>query len=533
MSADLLSSAFATFVGQRRATCASNVSLPHDALVSSYPQPFMPAASASLPLHSAMHSPTVNDAYVLPMHAANPSITPMPLPPSSTNKSCVNRYSDAPPPLKRLRTYPVSSCDSHVEPQQHQAVVSPVSIFPPPLSLPRYLDSTFTTTAAPSKTTGIVSTNNPSDRKQASSLVDCPAIVDNRSQVVDQCGALPLKRKFPSPLSSPSSLQMGYTQPHALTVPTVETVATPRPFSPVSTIVPVSTTIATPVPLSTAPPSLCIADGKRPTQMSPISSTSSPLSHPLPMSLPPLPPPSSTNLSMSPQQHQQVPKSSQQVALFSSNTGTDASPKSPEQDEGYSVLSSGKSESVSSSSWAMMMMMNKKSVKEEGKKTKAGRLGGAQLTCNVCKGKFENEQVLREHKRGHGRPFACIRPGCSASFSKANHLSRHVRIVHNKERPFACDEEGCGARFGSKSHLGDHTRAVHMRLRTFKCHMCDASWSKRFNLEKHIRIRHYGEKPFRCTLCRMSFGTRSHVTRHEIKVHKKHSALQQTPDEDA
>lgn len=146
--------------------------------------------------------------------------------------------------------------------------------------------------------------------------------------------------------------------------------------------------------------------------------------------------------------------------------------------------------------------------------------GGKRVQCTHCGGVYGSADELREHKREHGRPFACRAANCTASFSKMNHLSRHKRIVHNKERPFGCEVNGCGMRFGSKSHLGDHTRAVHMRLRNFKCGLCDASWSKRFNLEKHIRIRHLGEKPFRCPVCAMSFGTRSHVTRHQLKVHK-------------
>lgn len=142
--------------------------------------------------------------------------------------------------------------------------------------------------------------------------------------------------------------------------------------------------------------------------------------------------------------------------------------------------------------------------------------------CTQCKMVFHTSAELRAHRQtAHARPFGCMVSGCAATFSKANHLSRHVRIVHNKERPFACTVPGCGSKFGSKSHLGDHTRAVHMRLRTFKCTLCNASWSKRFNLQKHIRIRHLGEKPYRCSLCAMSFGTLSHVTRHEATVHKK------------
>lgn len=133
-----------------------------------------------------------------------------------------------------------------------------------------------------------------------------------------------------------------------------------------------------------------------------------------------------------------------------------------------------------------------------------------QLKTGTPKTKFKKQE----------RAYRCQYPGCSTSFSKANHLTRHIRIVHNGERPFACSKPGCGARFGSKSHLGDHTKAVHMKLRSYKCDICGAAWSKRYNLQKHIRVRHLRQKPYKCAHCDMSFGTLNHATRHELSVHQ-------------
>ena len=119
-----------------------------------------------------------------------------------------------------------------------------------------------------------------------------------------------------------------------------------------------------------------------------------------------------------------------------------------------------------------------------------------------------------------GRPYKCTVPGCTSLFGKANHLSRHIRIVHNKERPFACDRPDCTSRFGSRSHLVDHVNAVHKRLRNFRCEKCDAAFSKSFNLAKHKRLMHTKvAKNHRCQHCDLSFGTRSHLTRHITKAH--------------
>ncbi len=121
---------------------------------------------------------------------------------------------------------------------------------------------------------------------------------------------------------------------------------------------------------------------------------------------------------------------------------------------------------------------------------------------------------------GQQRPYKCTVPGCTSLFGKANHLSRHIRIVHNKERPFACDRPDCNSRFGSRSHLVDHVNAVHKRLRNFRCDRCDAAFSKSFNLAKHKRLMHTKvAKNHRCQHCDLSFGTRSHLTRHVTKVH--------------
>lgn len=128
--------------------------------------------------------------------------------------------------------------------------------------------------------------------------------------------------------------------------------------------------------------------------------------------------------------------------------------------------------------------------------------------------------AMPQAAQGGARPYKCRIAGCTSLFGKANHLSRHIRIVHNKERPFRCEEAQCGSRFGSRSHLVDHVNAVHKRLRNFRCERCNAAFSKSFNLAKHKRLMHTKvAKTHRCLHCELSFGTRSHLTRHATKVH--------------
>lgn len=341
--------------------------------------------------------------------------------------------------------------------------------------------------------------------QQSSSLPFAPLPLPQASQTTP--ASLP-SLTSPSPACSPSeprpSKRLRYSQGPTVLIP--DTLAPVPLISPVSILAPATSTPAAPFNPARST-QLC----PRPTHLHSSSHCPLPLSHPLDESPPansltkfPAPQPSPVCIP----QHSTAPAGAAAAQSLSQHRSLKRSRDAP------SAIFTSRSES-SLPATPTQHLVKPKSASEPPQKH----------ICNHCESHFHDQDELFEHtKLVHQRPFACKVAGCTACFSKQNHLSRHVRIVHNKERPFACMEPGCGSRFGSKSHLGDHTRAVHMRLRNFKCGICDASWSKRFNLEKHIRIRHYGEKPFKCPTCSLSFGTRSHVTRHELKVHRRTNA---------
>jgi hypothetical protein len=60
----------------------------------------------------------------------------------------------------------------------------------------------------------------------------------------------------------------------------------------------------------------------------------------------------------------------------------------------------------------------------------------------------------RVSKSGSAR-FTCSEDGCSKSFKRMEHLSRHLRM-HSGERPFICSEPDCGRKFSRSDNLQAH-----------------------------------------------------------------------------
>lgn len=63
-------------------------------------------------------------------------------------------------------------------------------------------------------------------------------------------------------------------------------------------------------------------------------------------------------------------------------------------------------------------------------------------------------------KKGKGRTFQCTGfPGCTMSFTRSEHLARHIR-KHTGERPFKCQH--CSRRFSRLDNLRQHRQTVHV-----------------------------------------------------------------------
>ena len=59
---------------------------------------------------------------------------------------------------------------------------------------------------------------------------------------------------------------------------------------------------------------------------------------------------------------------------------------------------------------------------------------------------------------------------CKKMFSRKNHLTDHIRTVHDKCTEFKC--EVCSREFGRKSDLKRHILTVHEKWADFKCEVC-------------------------------------------------------------
>jgi hypothetical protein len=55
-------------------------------------------------------------------------------------------------------------------------------------------------------------------------------------------------------------------------------------------------------------------------------------------------------------------------------------------------------------------------------------------------------------------------PHCPSAFGVKSHLTRHIKVVHEKRRDHACGY--CeGVAFGTASHLKKHISAVHLKIK--------------------------------------------------------------------
>jgi hypothetical protein len=61
------------------------------------------------------------------------------------------------------------------------------------------------------------------------------------------------------------------------------------------------------------------------------------------------------------------------------------------------------------------------------------------------------------------KPFHCLYVACTKSFTRPDHLGRHIAAEHTGERRWQCDFPGCEAKFYEQSHFTRH-RSVHVEV---------------------------------------------------------------------
>ena len=53
-----------------------------------------------------------------------------------------------------------------------------------------------------------------------------------------------------------------------------------------------------------------------------------------------------------------------------------------------------------------------------------------------------------------------------------------------------------------------------------KCDICDYSFSRKDHMKKHVASVHEGNKPFKCDICDYSFSRKDHMKKHITSVHE-------------
>lgn len=95
----------------------------------------------------------------------------------------------------------------------------------------------------------------------------------------------------------------------------------------------------------------------------------------------------------------------------------------------------------------------------------------------------DDSRVMRTSST-KARKFCCKWEGCNKTYTKASHVTAHMR-VHTGELPFVCSWEGCDARFSRGETLTRHFRK-HSGERNFGCPECSASFGRSDHLRKHM-----------------------------------------------
>ena len=87
---------------------------------------------------------------------------------------------------------------------------------------------------------------------------------------------------------------------------------------------------------------------------------------------------------------------------------------------------------------------------------------------------------------------------CGKSYSQAQNLRNHIRIVHDHERhkDYKCDS--CGKLYSYNGLLKHHIHVVHDGRKDHKCEPCAKSFTSAQYLKIHIRTIHEAKKDYKC-----------------------------------
>lgn len=134
------------------------------------------------------------------------------------------------------------------------------------------------------------------------------------------------------------------------------------------------------------------------------------------------------------------------------------------------------------------------------------------FVCAQCPKVFVSEQKMHQHAASH-RPVEQKKthpcPECGKTFSKAENVQLHIRIVHDGDRPYVCEE--CGKACATKGALKEH-QVTHSDERPFKCNDCLKCFKDLPALKRHTET--HNTATFECVQCGQRLNTRQ-----TLKIH--------------
>ena len=121
-------------------------------------------------------------------------------------------------------------------------------------------------------------------------------------------------------------------------------------------------------------------------------------------------------------------------------------------------------------------------------------------------------------------------PHCEVRCTRKDHLTRHIKTVHERQRFDKCPI--CQKTFCQPYRLKDHIENFHEGKKSFECPRegCDKTFSCQQKISKHIERVHEGKRPFSCDICGAGFDNKLRLARHIAS--EKCIVLKQAPNED-
>lgn len=127
---------------------------------------------------------------------------------------------------------------------------------------------------------------------------------------------------------------------------------------------------------------------------------------------------------------------------------------------------------------------------------------------------------------------------CDQTFMKINHLTQHIKSVHEQVKDYACFY--CDQKFSMKSSLRIHIENIHLDMKNHECEDCHRKFYEKYAFVKHRRIRncrfcdfssncfqlhvdHEAQHSFVCHKCEQLYDKVGPAKEHAKRHNKKHN----------